>query len=68
MKKYPEIGQLYHHYKGGKYRVLTLAKHTETQEDLVIYQSILFGTVYARPLTEWFDEIDEKTCRFVIIK
>ena len=47
---YPEIGKIYKHYKGGDYKVLTLAKHTETDEILVIYKSIQFGSIYARPL------------------
>ncbi len=29
----------YRHCKGGFYRVLTLARHTETGESLVVYQS-----------------------------
>lgn len=31
-KKYPEIGKDYRHYKGGRYNVLTLAKHSEVDE------------------------------------
>lgn len=50
---YPEIGKVYKHYKGGDYKVLTLAKHTETDEILVIYKSIQFGSIYARPLHIW---------------
>jgi hypothetical protein len=46
-------GQRYKHYKGGLYVVLHLSKHTETDELLVIYQSLHFGTYYARPLTSW---------------
>jgi len=46
-------GQVYRHYKGGLYRVLHLAKHTETSELLVIYQSLHFGSYYARPLWDW---------------
>lgn len=76
MKKYPEIGSEYLHYKGGKYSVISLYRHTTTDEELVIYKSIHFGTVYARPLSEWFDEIvisndsefSMKTQRFVISK
>ena len=56
--KYPEIGPVYRHYKGGKYEVLTLSKHTETDEILVIYKSLHFGSVYARPLEQWFDSVD----------
>lgn len=54
---YPEIGAIYKHYKGGKYKVLTLAKHTETEETLVIYKSIHFGSIHARPLEQWFETI-----------
>lgn len=52
---YPEIGGQYKHYKGGLYEVLTLATHSETDEKLVIYKSLLFGSVHARPLYMWFD-------------
>jgi len=58
MVKYPEIGKRYKHYKGGLYDVITLVKHSENDETLVIYKSIHFGSVYARPLTMWFDEIN----------
>jgi len=54
---YPTIGQRYTHYKGGVYQVVSLAKHSETNEDLVIYKSIGFGSVHARPLRMWFDII-----------
>ena len=33
----PAIGKKYKHKKGGIYIVLTIAKHTETEEKLVIY-------------------------------
>ncbi len=32
----------YRHYKGNEYRVLHLARHSETQEVLVVYQ-LLYG-------------------------
>ena len=35
MKKYPIIGTNYKHYKGGTYKVLSLATHTENDEVLV---------------------------------
>lgn len=57
IKKYPEIGRFYEHYKGGKYEVISMAKHTETDEDLVVYKSIHFGSVYARPLSQWFEKV-----------
>lgn len=56
--KYPKPGEIYRHYKGGEYTIITLANHVETYEDLVIYQSISFGSIYARPLSMWFDVIE----------
>jgi hypothetical protein len=51
--KYPVIGAQYNHYKGGQYQVLSMAEHTETKEKLVIYKSIQFGSLHARPLDSW---------------
>ncbi|HUD21069.1 MAG TPA: DUF1653 domain-containing protein [Candidatus Saccharimonadales bacterium] len=31
---------LYRHYKGGMYKVIGVAKHSETMEDLVVYESL----------------------------
>lgn len=63
---YPEPGKIYKHYKGGLYEFLFLSVHTETNEILVIYKSILFGTNYARPLTEWNKKTEEGKKRFTI--
>lgn len=57
--KYPEIGGIYNHYKGGLYEVITLCTHTETNEILVIYKSLLFGSIYARPLESWNSKVGE---------
>ena len=64
---YPVIGGKYRHYKGGLYEVITMATHSETEEPLVIYKSLLFGSIYARPLSIWFDKIKFDT-RFTLIQ
>jgi hypothetical protein len=52
------IGGIYRHYKTGDlYRVEMIARHTETEERLVIYKGNAFGR-WARPL-EMFTEIVE---------
>lgn len=47
----------YRHCKGGYYRVLTLAWHSETRERLVIYQSEQDGVVYARPVAMFMEQL-----------
>lgn len=58
-KMLPEPGRAYRHFKGGLYEFLTMATHSETKEELVVYRSMHYGTVYARPLSEWFEKVPE---------
>lgn len=54
MKKHNlEPGQIYKHYKGNLYRVLGVARHSETLEELVVYECLYeneLGTLWVRPL------------------
>jgi hypothetical protein len=47
----------YLHYKGGWYRVLFMAMHTETKETLVVYISLKTGGIFARPEKMWSEEV-----------
>lgn len=58
VEKYPVMGGKYDHYKGGKYEVISMAIHSENGEKLVIYKSLLFGSVHARPLDSWNDMVE----------
>ncbi len=51
---------IYRHSKGGVYRLLFLAHHSETLEDMVVYEPLISSTGYwVRPREMW-DEIVEK--------
>ena len=72
MTKYPMPGEKWHHYKGGIYEILTLCKHSETDEILVIYKSIPFGSIHARPFEMWHELVESdnnrKVPRFQLIE
>lgn len=52
---------IYHHFKGQDYKVLFLAIHAETGEQMVVYQA-LYGdqTVYVRPYVLFASKVDRK--------
>lgn len=55
---YPATG-LYRHYKGQLYQLLAVAKHSETQEVLAVYQC-LYGEyqVWVRPLQMFLERVE----------
>jgi hypothetical protein len=52
------IGNLYEHYKGLRYKILAVARHSETLEEMVVYEA-LYGEhdVWARPLSMFLETI-----------
>ena len=56
----------YRHFKGKEYEVLGVARHSETEEELVVYRALYgdFG-LWVRPVSMWNETVerDGKTYR-----
>ena len=66
------VGGQYEHYKGLRYKVLAVARHSETLEELVVYQA-LYGEqgIWVRPLLMFLENITlngESRPRFKLIQ
>ena len=51
----------YKHYKGHEYQVLGVAKHSETLEDMIVYQTLYnnkLSKLWVRPLNLFVDEVE----------
>ena len=61
------IGKTYRHYKGNVYKIIALAKHSETTEDMIVYKSVEKGDIWVRPKRMWNETVNEKgTLRFTL--
>lgn len=71
MEKHRVKQGIYRHYKNKDYRVICCAKHTETEEEFVVYQALYGDKLFwIRPIkmfTELVDKKGQKIPRFKYI-
>jgi len=61
----------YQHYKGGLYEVIGTAKHSETKEELVVYQRVTDHELWVRPKKIFIQKVkvdDNIVPRFKFLK
>lgn len=61
MRNNPQPNEIYEHFKGGLYKIVTLAIDSETEADVVVYQA-LYGNfkVYVRDLAMFMSRVDKE--------
>ena len=76
MRPNPKPQEMYRHFKGNIYQIRCLARHSETGEQMVVYQA-RYDTfqIYVRPLSMFMDEVDrtkypdaKQTYRFELLQ
>ena len=67
---YPKKGK-YRHFKGGEYELLYIARHSETDEPMVVYRALYEGGetpngdgVWVRPLSMWTEMVTRDGKKF----
>ena len=63
---------IYRHFKGNRYRLLYVARHSETLEPMVVYQA-LYGEhgIWVRPAAMWTEQVnrdDYSVPRFSLVE
>ncbi len=54
------IGGIYNHYKNKRYKVIGVVRHSETQEEMVLYETLYenpSGKLWVRPKTMFLEDV-----------
>lgn len=60
-KSQVQIGKIYKHYKGKLYKVHGVVRHSETLEELVLYECLYendLGKIWVRPIDNFRETIE----------
>ena len=57
--QYPVRPGRYRHFKGNEYQVLGVARHSETEEEMVVYRALYGeGGLWVRPAAMWLETVN----------
>lgn len=54
----PVVGEQYRHFKGNIITIIDIAKHTETLEEMVVYDHD--GEVWVRPMSMFLEKVNKE--------
>ena len=54
------VNSVWKHFKGEYYKFICVAKHSETEEELVVYEHISNSKIYARPIDMFLSKVDKE--------
>jgi len=50
---------IWRHFKGYRYQVIGIARHSETEEPMVVYRALYGdGQLWVRPASMWLDTVE----------
>lgn len=56
-----KINRIYRHFKGDYYQIVDIAKHSETEEEYVVYRSLYGnGSLWVTPSSRFLSEVDHR--------
>ncbi len=62
---------IYQHFKGKQSLVIAVAKHSDSEEQLVVYKGLSDGNFYCRPLNSFLAKVEyngKVVNRFTLVK
>ena len=63
---------IYRHFKGGRYELIDVARHSETLEEMVVYRALYgAGELWVRPASMWNETVEyngERVQRFSFVE
>lgn len=55
------VNRIYRHFKGDYYIAVGIAKHSETEEEMVVYRQLYgAGELWVRPMSLFISEVDHE--------